>query len=155
MNNKFKASLFAAAITASLIATIIALPFTARADVGTGNFLSSGTLTNGTTRTTGFSDVKVEDQEIVGLQLNMQGDGNGTGNVTVTIARSKDGSSFETTPQQVIGFALNNNTAVVGFTNLLNVGAAHTLRLISAINTNGVSATNVTISVVKKVVNTQ
>jgi hypothetical protein len=64
-----------------------------------------------------------------------------------------DGTTFETTPRQTNGFSLNGTTAVVGFTNLTQLGATHTLRLVSAQNDDNVaSATNVTISVVKKVV---
>jgi hypothetical protein len=124
-----------------------------RAETGAVNILTSGTVTNATTRTNGFTDVKVDNNEIASLQVAFQGTASSTGAVKLTFARSMDGAAFETTPRQTIGFALSSTAAVVGFTNLTQVGAAHTLRLISAQNDdNSASATNCTISVVKKVV---
>jgi len=154
--NKFSKSIFAAAMATMFCSLFVILPC-ARAEVGTINLLSGGThaqggtITNATTRTTGFADVKVEDQEIVSLQINASGTEAGTGALTMILARSKDGVTFETSPRQSISFSLAGATTIVGFTNLVYVGAAHSLRLISVQNADAnASATNVTISVVKK-----
>jgi hypothetical protein len=134
-----------------LILSLIIIALPARAEVGTVNFLSAGTITNNTTRTTGFSDVKVDDNEIVSLQINASGDAAGTGNLVLILARSKDGVTFETTPRQTVSFALAGATTIVGYTNLTLVGASHSLRLISVQNADAsASATNVTVAVVKK-----
>ena len=138
-------------LTLAIVALAVTLP--SRAETGAVNMLTSGNITNNTTRTTGFTDVKVDNNEIASLQLAFQGTTTSTGAVKVVIARSMDGTNFETTPRQTIGFALNSTTAVIGFTNLTQLGAAHTLRLISAQNDDSAaSATNCTISVVKKTV---
>ena len=135
----------------TFVAFVASVPL--RAETGAVNFLTSGTVTNATTRTNGFADVKVDNNEIASLQVAFQGSGTATGTVRLILARSMDGTTFETTPRMTNGFSLNNTTNVVGFTNLTQLGAAHTLRLISAQNDDNVaSATNVTISVVKKVV---
>lgn len=136
------------------LAMLSLLALSARAEVGAVNVLSAGTLTNNATRTTGFTDVKIDRNEVVACQVNLQGDQAGTGAITLTWARSKDGSTFETTPRFTVVTALNGNTAVVAFTNLTALtGAAHSLRLISAQNADAsASATNVTISIVKKTV---
>ena len=137
-------------ITVLMVALMVTLPVCA--EVGTINFLSAGTITNSTTRTTGFSDVKIEDQEVVAIQMEFQGSQAGTGLITCTMARSKDGITFETTPRFTAIAALNGNTAVVAFTNLTALtGGAHSLRLVSVQNADAsASATNCTISIVKK-----
>ena len=134
------------------IAVLAASALVARAEVGAVNFLSAGTVTNDTTRTTGFTDVKIENQSVVGLQVNMAGSQAGTGNVILTLARSKDGLTFETTPRFTVTNALNGTTAVIGYADISEQAqSAHSLRLISAQNADAsASATNVTISVVLK-----
>lgn len=132
------------------------LALTVLADTGAVNLFTNGTVANNTTRTTGFTDVKVNDNEIVSLQVEAACVQVGTGDLRLTLARSKDGLTFETAPRQVIGFALNGTTAIVGFTNLTQLGGTHTLRLISVQNADASAiATNVTISVVKKTVRTR
>lgn len=115
------------------------------------DFLSGGTLTNNATRTTGFTAVPFNGDR-ADLVVKMQGDQAGTGNVTLTLARSHDGVTIETTPRFTRVFALTGNTAVVGYTNLFAGNtAARYIHLISAQNADAsASATNVTISLIPK-----
>lgn len=132
------------------VSALIALATQARADVGTVTLLS-GTLTNNSTWTIN-STAKVDDNEIVGVQAVATGNQAGTGNITLTFARSGDGVEFETTPRFTWVFALNGTTKVVAYTNLTTtVGAAHSIRLVSVANADAsCSATNATILLIKK-----
>jgi len=134
----------------TIAALLLAIP--ALADVGTSAFVSAGTITNATTRTTGFSDVKVDNRDNVGLQVTYKGTGAGTGAVTLIVARSGDGVTFESTPRLTFITALNGTTEVSYYTNLTSsvIGGAHSLRLISVQNADAVSATNFSATVVMK-----
>ena len=116
------------------------------------DFISGATITNATTRTTGFAVVPLGNATRYDLVVKMQGSQAGTGLVTLTMARSHDGETIETTPRFTSAFALNGNTAVVGYTNLdTHIKAARYLHLISAQNADAsASATNVTITIVPK-----
>lgn len=135
----------------AILSMLIVLP--AKADVGTIQLLSAGTVTNNTTRTTGFTDAVVDNQknDEASLQVSFTGDQAGTGAVTLILARSADGTTFETTPRISIATAVNGVTAVCLYTNLPNTGAAYAYRLISIQNADAsASITNCTVSIVKK-----
>jgi hypothetical protein len=142
---------------AGLIAVaVLALAWPAIAEVGTIDFsvTNKATANNTTTGNVGNS-VAVTSQDRAGLMLKMQGDGSGTGNVTLTFARSADNSNWETTPRFTWTAALNNTTAVVACTNLDNtiVGAFGYLKVISIANADGsVNATNFSLTLTKKTI---
>ena len=131
---------------AALIALVASLLATRAQD-----FISGATLTNNATRTTGFTAVPFTGNT-ADLVVKLQGDQAGTGNVTLTFARSHDGTTVETTPRFTRVFALTGNMAVVGYTNLFAANtAARYIVLISAQNADATaSATNVTITLVPK-----
>lgn len=126
------------------------------ADVSQINFVTAGTLTNNTTRTNFTTQViKIDQQTQAALVINMQGDGSATDNVVVTLSRGADGTTFETTPPTTLKFtnALANTSKVVGWHQIPKevIGSAYALRIVSVVNAaTSVSATNVTIGIVKK-----
>jgi hypothetical protein len=85
--------------------------------------------------------------------LKFQGDGAGTGAITVTFARSSDGTVWETTPRVAWVTALNGNTAVVAYTNLnaALLGSAPYIKVMSIANADASrAATNASLTLVKK-----
>lgn len=142
------------AITLAAFAILFAAPPPALADTAVEAMLSAGTLTNSATRTSGFTDIEIPKVNNVGLVLRFTGAGAATDNLTLTFARSVDGSNFETAPRFTWKVALNGTTAVVGYTNLVEstIGAARYLRLVSAQNEGTNNATNVYIEVIKKTI---
>lgn len=137
-------------IAAALLAPVVP----AFADVAVEAMLSAGTVTNETTRTTGFTAVEIPKVNNVGLALRFTGAGAATDNLTLTFARSVDGSNYETTPRFTWRVALNGTTAVVGYTNLVEstIGAARYLKLVSIQNEGTNNATNVYVEVIKKTI---
>lgn len=140
-----------------MVAALALLAFTppAHADTGVETVISSATFTNAATRTTGFTDVEITKQDNVGVVLSFQGAGtNDVANLTVTFARSVDGTNFETTPRFTWPVTLNATTAVVAYTNLTSstIGAARWLRVISVQNAGDNNATNAAIYVIKKTI---
>lgn len=98
------------------------------------------------------SAVKVDDAESVSCTISTIGSEAGTGNITVTFARSQDNSVWETTPQFTWICALNGRTAVVAYTNLTTlVGAAKYVKVISVANADAnAAATNFVVKLDKK-----
>jgi hypothetical protein len=73
--------------------------------------------------------------------------------ITITFARSVDGTTWETTPRFTWATALNGTTAVVTYTNLNSslIGAAGYLKVISIQNASAtVLGTNASLTVIKK-----
>ena len=142
-------------LTLAMAAALVLAAFTAQADTGVDTALSAGTITNATTRTSGFTDVEITKQDNVGVVCRFTGAGtNAVDTLVVTFARSADGSNFETTPRWTWPVPLNATTAVVGYTNLdaTALGAARWLRVVSIQNTGDNNATNVYLEVIKKTV---
>lgn len=140
------------------VAALALLTFTppaVYADTGVDTVISAGTITNGTTRTTGFTDISVPKANALGVVCRFTGSGtNAVDNIVVTFARSADGVNFETTPRWTWTIPLNATTAVVGYTNLTDTsfGSAAYLRVVSVQNTGNNSVTNFYIETVKKTI---
>lgn len=135
---------------AALLATVPAV-----ADVGTQNLSVTNKFTTAITETANLGNsFFAEKQDQIGLQVKMQGDGAGTGNIIICISRSIDGSVWETTPCFLWRVALNGNTAVVGYTNLNRdiLGPAGYIKVLSVANTNDISATNCSITAAVKTI---
>lgn len=128
---------------------------TKAADVSALPFITSGsTLTNAATWTVGTS-VVIDRQTQAGLAVKFQGDGSSTSDIVCTLARSWDGTNFETSPPSTLKFtnALANTTAVVAFHQIPRevIGSAYSLKLVSIVNAaSSVKATNATVALVKK-----
>ena len=155
MKNKFKFSLLTSLLLALTFLLVYPPPPDAKADVGTQSIISSATFTNDTTRTTGFTDVKIDKQDNIGVLLSFQGNGSGSDEITVTFARSGDGTTFETTPRFTWAIPANGTTAVVAYTNLSSavIGSAGYLRVISVQNAStNRNMTNSSITIIKKTV---
>lgn len=142
-------------LLAAALVLAVCSPPAALADTGVDTVISAGTITNSTTRSSGFTDISISKQDNVGVVLRFTGAGtNAVDNLVVTFARSADGSNFETTPRWTWTVPLNATTAVVGYTNLnaSALGAAAYLRVVSVQNTGNNNATNVYIEVIKKTI---
>ena len=74
------------------------------------------------------------------------------GAVTFTLARSPDGTVWETTPRWTWAVTLNGTTEVVAVTNIAGsiIGATHSLKVISVANADDTIVTNAYLKVVKK-----
>ena len=135
----------------------VAAFLSARADVGTLDFGATNTIAGSTTITTVAAGtgnaVKVDRQDAIGLQTTFQClAGAETANVTLTMVRSMDGATWETTPKWTLAIAANGTNTVTCFTNLNSsvIGAAGFVKLVSIQNaaTNGI--TNLTVTAVLK-----
>jgi hypothetical protein len=136
-------------------AVTLMLAVSAVAQVSAVDFISGGTIYSNVTKTTGFTAVKIDKHKEVGLQLKFQGDRATTGVMTYILARSMDGSTYETSPRLTFAVAANGNTAVVLYTNLTStwVGSAKYLKIVSIANADtfaGLNFTNVQCSAVLK-----
>ena len=139
-----------------LIGLIGLIGVSARADVSSQDFGVTNSWKSSTTTTANMGAVvKIDKEDNCAVVVQMQGDAAGTGAVTVTFKRSYDGTTFETTPKFTAIFALNGNTAVVGYTNLSSsvLGAAGYLAIASVQNADGsCNATNCSVLLLKKTV---
>lgn len=139
----------------AIIAAVAALTITATAQTGVVDFGITNALAGSATEATNVGNpVKVDKQNEgdVGLVARMQGSSAGTGNITVTLARSPDGTVWETVPRFTWVFAQNGTTEVVAYTNLASglLGAAHSIKVISVAVADDTAVTNAYIKVVKK-----
>lgn len=124
-------------------------------DAGPSYYVSSGTLTNAATWSSIGNPIKVDKNRAVALFIRFQGNGSSTSDVVVTLARSGDGTNFETSPPSTLKFtnALANTTAVIAYHEIPEtlLRSAHSIKCVSAVNAaSSVSATNVYIGLVKK-----
>lgn len=122
--------------------------------VGVVDFITAGTLTNSVTWAQGGT-VDISKQSMCGLSVRFQGAASSTSDIVVKLARSADGTNFETSPPSTLSFtnALNGTNVVIGYFQIPRdvVGSVRTLKLLSVQNASGsVNATNATISIVKK-----
>jgi hypothetical protein len=129
------------------IAALAAFTFAAHAQVAPINFGSGVTVTNATTNSVSWTDLKVDRQDTAGLFLKFGTPVNVT-NLFVFLYRSPNGVHYETTPGVTVTFD-NNGAAGTNqwfFTNLTtaDLGSAHSLRATIG-NTNTASITNVTL----------
>jgi hypothetical protein len=157
MNKIEKLGGILAALTIAAIMAAFSAPVQAADDVGIVHFYSAGNVTNQATKSSGFdsASVKVDKQLGVALVLRFQGTGTGTGDVVAKLARSADGTNFETTPPATLSFtnALNNATAVVGYHEISPdlIRSVHSLKLVSLANADDAEGiTNVYVGIVKK-----
>lgn len=140
-----------------LAAALLAFSSTARADdAGLTSFGVPTTITNNVANTgvTG-GVVKIDKQHSAALIVKFQGNGSGTANVAVQLARSYDGVNFESTPPAALRFtnALANTTQVIGYHEINPdlIRSAHSLKITSIQNyDNTVSGTNALIGLLKK-----
>ena len=106
-----------------------------------------------TTNTVGITNL-LDYHRDVGLVLRAQGSAADTGNITVTLVRSANGTLWETTPKITWVVALNGTAEVVAVTNLQvhQIGAMPYLKVLSIVNAATNSATNLQLSIVRKAV---
>jgi len=145
---QIKALIIIAAILAASVATALA-------DAGTQDFgITNQIVAAGTESSNVGSAINVSKQVDGGLGLvaRVQGSSAGTSNITVTLARSPDGTVWETTPRFTWIFPLNGTTEVVAYTNLASglLGAAHSVKIISVANADDTIVTNAYIKAVLK-----
>jgi hypothetical protein len=142
--------------TMALGSALVMAVLPARAEVGTISFgITNAIGANATTSANLGNAVKVDGQDNCSLMLKFQGDGSGTGAVTVTLARSPDNSNWETTPKWSFATALNNTTAVVFWTNMpaAQLGAAGYVKVTSIVNADAtINGTNASLYLVKKTI---
>jgi hypothetical protein len=105
-------------------------------DFGITNSIAAAT-TNTSAQTIGNA-LPVSKFDSVGLVFNAQGSASGSSNITITFARSLDGTNYETTPQLTWTVAANGTTQVIAYTNLSNtyLGPAAYLKVVSIANAN-------------------
>lgn len=153
MNTKFK--LFPALLAPACLAFATA-PALAD-DAGLVSFSAPATITNNAANTTVTGSViKIDKQHAVGLVIKTSGTQAGTGNIAVQLARSYDGTNFESSPPTTLRFtnALAGATTIIGYHEIPSsvVGSAHSLKITSIQNYDAsASGTNTTIGLVKKV----
>lgn len=157
---KIKFSLFKFIVVLAVIALLaaIAMPQIARADdASLVSFGAPATITNNVANTgvTG-SAIKIDKQHSVALVIKTSGTQAGTGNVAVQLARSYDGTNFESSPPTTLRFtnALAGATTIIGYHEIGAdvVGSAHSLKITSIQNYDAsASGTNTTIGLLKKV----
>lgn len=90
----------------------------------------------------------VTKNKVVGLQLTFTGTTGNSANVTANLARSVDGSSYESTPSVTLTAAANGTNAVTAVTNV-DTGGGGWLKLVSLVNGNN-TLTNVAVKASKK-----
>jgi hypothetical protein len=133
---------------------LLALALPARAEIGTETIGITNSLGAAYTTTANLgSAVKVANQDNIGLLFKFQGSTTGTSNIVITVARSVDGTTFETSPPITWTVPANGTTAVVAYTNLgtANIGAAGYIKVTSIQNLNITTATtNCSLTVIKK-----
>lgn len=153
-SESFVSSLFVGSIIVLTLITLAWPPITTRADIGTQSAGITNTIAAATTNTAPVANIiKIDNQDTCGLQFRIQGDASGTGAVTLKLARSVDGTTFETAPQITLATALNGTTAVVVYTNISTtfLGAAGYLKVVYIANADATAnATNVLLTVIKK-----
>lgn len=116
--------------------------------------ITNRVMANGTTSVNLGSGLKIDNQDNASAMFLFQGDAAGTGAMTITWARSHDGTNYETTPRFVTATALNGNTAVIFFTNLIpitHIGASIFIKPVSIANADvTANATNCSLLLLKK-----
>lgn len=144
--------LFCACLMLVLVAILFVQP--AMAEIGTQDMGVTNKLVASANTTANLgSGVKVDNQDQVGIQLTGQGSASGTGNIITYIARSVDGTNYETAPPIIWSIPANGTTAVVAYTNLNRdaLGSAGYIKPFQMTNANGTADfTNITLKVIKK-----
>lgn len=142
MNKKFLAPLFAAALSVASYATEVS-PITVT--------LTNSLAANATTTANLGSVVDLRKWDSVGLQLKFTGIATNAGNLTVSLARSVDGSNWETTPLVAWVVALDSTNSVIGYTNFSVQGISY-LKVASIANSASSAnvATNASLVVLRK-----
>lgn len=118
-------------------------------DVGITNSIAA----NATTTANLGSAIDLRKHRDCGLLLSFQGDAAGTDNITVTIVRSLDSSTWESTPGISWVTAANGTTAVNSYTNLTTsqLGAARYIKILSIANAAAsANMTNCSLKVIRK-----
>jgi hypothetical protein len=107
----------------------------ARADQGIQDFAITNVVRSNTTVTVNLgSGLKISEQDQCGIMLMGQGDAAGSSGVlTLTFARSVDGTNWETHPKFTVLSAVNGTTAILEYTNLSSavIGAAGWIKPVS------------------------
>jgi hypothetical protein len=137
--NKFKRKLFGLVMLAELAVACAAILFSAQyanADQSPQSFGCTNVLRSNTVITASSflgSPILITEQDLAMIQIMGQGDAAGSGGtITVTLARSVDGTNYETHPLITCTTVVNGNTAVVEPTNLVNtvIGAARSIAIV-------------------------
>lgn len=105
-------------------------------DAALVSFGAPTTITNAATNTTVTGSVlKIDKQHGCAFVLKTSGDQAGTGNVVVQLARSYDGTTFESSPPATLRFtnALAGATTVVGIHEIADkiINSTHSLKITS------------------------
>jgi hypothetical protein len=140
------------------ILALFALAQTAYAqDAGLTSFGAPATITNNANNTTVTGNaVKIDKQRGAALIIKTSGTQAGTGNVAVQLARSYDGTNFESSPPATLRFtnALAGATTIIGYHEIPEslIRSAHSLKVTGIQNYDAsASGTNTTIGLLKKV----
>ncbi|NJL18808.1 MAG: hypothetical protein HC901_00325 [Bdellovibrionaceae bacterium] len=126
-------------------------------DAGLTSFGAPSTITNNANNTTVTgSAVKIDKQHSAALIIKTSGTQAGTGNVAVQLARSYDGTNFESSPPAGLRFtnALAGATTIIGYHEISPdlIRSAHSLKITGIQNYDAsASGTNTTIGLLKKV----
>jgi prepilin-type N-terminal cleavage/methylation domain-containing protein len=148
--------IFAVALIALLAALALPSAVYAADDAGLVSFAAPSTITNNANNTSVLGSViKIDKQHAVALIIKTSGNQAGTGNVAVQLARSYDGTNFESTPPTTLRFtnALAGATTIIGYHEIPNtvIGSAHSLKITGIQNYDAsASGTNTTIGLLKK-----
>lgn len=147
----FRKSLFG--LVAVVAVAVLAVPVSVQADAGAIPLSLTNSLSPQSAPAANLgSAAKVDDNELVDFVLTFQGDRAATDNITVTLARSHDGTLWDTRHRLSIAVPLNGNTAVTLYTNLASwVGAASYVKITTISNAAAsCTATNVSAYIQKK-----
>jgi hypothetical protein len=134
---------------------LMAMSPAAKADAGYQSFGCTNTVRSNTTVSVNLgSGIKIDNQDSAGLTITGTGDAAGSsGAVTITFARSYDGTNWETHPKFTAATAVNGTTFVLEYTNLPNtvVGSAIYIKPTSIVSADtGANFTNFDVGLTKK-----
>ncbi len=140
-------------VVALICIAVLMLPMPALADIGTTDLAVTNKFQGSVTTTANMGNsIYLQGQPEVGLQVKLQGDAAGTGNVVLCISRSLDGTTWETTPCWNWYVAMNGTTAVVAYTNMNRdlIGPAGYIKVLQVANTNSANLTNCSVTAIVK-----
>jgi hypothetical protein len=146
-----KTKIFLAALIA---VSVMLFNAPAHAEVGTQSFGITNTIGAALTNTSAAncgSAVYVGNQDNCALVFTAYGNGAGTSNVTFNLARSMDGTVYETSPTLTWTVAAPGLSSNVYFTNI-SVGAAGYLKVAQVTSANSTTLTNCSLTLGKKTV---
>lgn len=155
MKKMFGRGLLGRMIVLAVMGIAVACALPAMADVGTQDLATTNKFAGSTTTTANMGNgFFLEKQADVGLCCKFQGDAAGTANAVLCIARSVDGTTYETTPCINWVIPMNGNTAVVAYTNFNRdlIGPAGWIKVTQCANTNSANLTNCSVTAIVKTI---